>query len=56
MKKVIFSMVILSVLFTACGLGGNNPEATSTDSTSVAVDSNCVDTTCVDTTCVDSIK
>jgi hypothetical protein len=55
MKKLIFTMAILSVMFTACGVGGNT-ETPTADSTAVKVDSTCVDTACVDTTKVDTLK
>ena len=44
MKKVIFTMAILSVLFTACGVGGSKTETTAADSTAVTVDTTSVAT------------
>jgi|LauGreDrversion4_2_1035121.scaffolds.fasta_scaffold1566386_1 hypothetical protein len=49
MKKLIFTMAILSILITSCNMGGNSGESTTTDSTSTQVDSTVIDTTVVDT-------
>lgn len=56
MKKAIFTIAILSVLFSSCGLGGQKSEETAADSTAVSLDSTTVDTLQNDTTVVDSTK
>ena len=56
MRKAIFTIAILSVLFSSCGLGGQKSEETTTDSTAVSLDSTTVDTLQNDTTVVDSIQ
>ena len=56
MKKIIFTMAILSVLFSACSLEGRKNGETTTVSTAVSVDSTTVETVETDSTVVDSVQ
>ena len=56
MKKIIFTMAILSVLFSACSLDGRKNGETTTDSTAVSMDSISIETVETDSTLVDSVQ
>lgn len=56
MKKIIFTMAIFTVLFSACSLEGRKNGETTTDSTAVSVESTTVETVETDSTAVDSLQ